>query len=121
MAWKFEAGIPLTTQISDRIRRGIISGEYPPGVDFPTVRQIAKDASVNPNTVQKALVTLEDEGLIVTQGTSGRTVTLDTAVIQEARERMSISFVDRVIREARLLGFSEEELYNMIRREWENE
>ena len=121
VAWKFEAGIPLTLQISDRIRKGIICGEYPPGVDFPTVRQIATEASVNPNTVQKALVILEEEGLIVTMGTAGRTVTADTEIISRARERVSISFITGVIREARLLGISEDELYNMIRRKWENE
>lgn len=121
MAWKFEAGIPLTVQISDRIRQDILRGEYRAGEAFPTVRQLAADAAVNPNTVQKALVILEDEGLLVTLGTAGRTVTEDMEKIAEARERVSLSFVDGVIKEARLLGISEDTLLEMIRRKWENE
>ena len=77
LAWKFKDGIPLTVQISDRIRQDILRGEYRAGEAFPTVRQLAAEASVNPNTVQKALVILENEGLLVTLGTAGRTVTED--------------------------------------------
>ena len=121
VAWKFESGIPLTIQISDRIRKDILRGEYKCGEDFPTVRQIASEASVNPNTVQKALVILEDEGLLLTLGTAGRTVTDDTQKINEARERISLRFVRDVIREATQLGISGDDLLNMIRRNWENE
>ncbi len=121
MAWKFEAGIPLTVQISDRIRKDILRGEYKCGGDFPTVRQIATEASVNPNTVQKALVILEEEGLLLTLGTAGRTVTDDIEKIKEARMRISLQFVDKMIREATLLAIPCDELINMIMRKWENE
>ncbi|MBQ2794292.1 MAG: GntR family transcriptional regulator [Clostridia bacterium] len=117
MAWKFQDGIPLTVQISDRLRKDILRGEYRAGEDFPTVRQIAADAAVNPNTVQKALVILEDEGLLITLGTAGRTVTDDTEKIAEARERVSLSFVAGVVKEARLLGISEDALLQMIKEE----
>lgn len=121
MAWKFKDGIPLTVQISDRIRQDILRGEYRAGEAFPTVRQLAAEASVNPNTVQKALVILENEGLLVTLGTAGRTVTEDGEKITEARQRIYSSFANEVIKGARLLGLTEEELVEMIRRKWENE
>lgn len=121
MGWKFEAGTPLTVQIASRLRHDILAGIYPLGGDFPTVRQLAAEASVNPNTIQKALTVLEDEGLIVTLGTSGRTVTTDSRVIGLAREKESCRFAEGVIKEARLLGFDEEGLIEIIRRTWNNE
>ena len=120
MAWKFEGGTPLTVQISDRIRQDILRGEYRPGDPFPTVRQIAADAAVNPNTVQKALTILEDEGLLVTLGTAGRSITNDDEKIREAKERASVSFVKSVIEDARLLGYSQDELIDKIRRIWQD-
>lgn len=121
MAWKFEAGRPLCSQIVDRIRQDVLSGVYGRGEPFPTTRQLAGEAGVNPNTMQKALTLLEDEGLLVTLGTAGRTVTSDEGVISAARDIAAAAIVQRAMTEARPLGIGCEELCEMIRRNWNDE
>lgn len=64
MAWNFFGGMPIYIQIAARIRLKIFSGEYPEGSKIPSVRDIASEASANPNTVVKALSMLCDEGII---------------------------------------------------------
>lgn len=116
MAWKFESGIPLTQQIADRIRREIILGVYERGADFPTVRQLAAQASVNPNTMQKALTLLEEEGLLVCHGTAGRAVTDSDEAISDARRLSVNSFLGKFICEASLYGIERDELADLVRR-----
>ncbi|MBR5818080.1 MAG: GntR family transcriptional regulator [Clostridia bacterium] len=86
MAWSFNAGTAVYIQIAHKIRRLVISGEYPAGAQIPTVRQLAIDVAVNPNTVQRAFSLLESEGLIESRGTLGRFVTSDPDKISRARE-----------------------------------
>ena len=98
MAWKFKPAIPIYYQIVEEITARIFDGRYPPGGKIPSVREIAEEASVNPNTVQRAFSELENSGLIVTQRTAGRVVTSDEKVIKEARgaiaEKSVTEFVD---------------------------
>lgn len=88
MAWSFTSDKPVYIQIAHRITASVLSGEYKSGEQIPTVRQLALEAAVNPNTVQHAFVELEKEGIIVSQGTIGRYVTEDNSVIEEVRERI---------------------------------
>ncbi len=118
MAWKFEAGIPLSQQIVAKLRRDVISGVYPPGSLFPTVRQLAFEASVNPNTMQKALSSLEEEGLLVTLGTQGRVVTDNTEKIETARRLSAEAEISAMIKRAKELSVSRDELIKYIRKEW---
>ncbi len=108
MAWRFNSKSPVSVQIENRLRVEIISGKYKAGEQFPTVRQLACDASVNPNTMQKALSTLESEGLLVTKSTSGRYVTEDRGVIKEALKALQNEYIERVIKEAKVLGITRE-------------
>ena len=71
MAWQFEHDRPIYTQLLEQIRMLIISGVYPIGSRLPSVRDLAAEAAVNPNTMQKALSELERSGLIYSQRTSG--------------------------------------------------
>ena len=87
MDWKFSADRPVYQQIVSIIRAGILTGELPPGEKIPSVRDLAAEAQVNPNTMQRALTELEREGLLVSGGTSGRTVTEDPEVLEKMRER----------------------------------
>ena len=74
MAWKFENETPIYLQIIDKIKKDIVSGVLSPGSKIPPVRELAIEAGVNPNTMQKALQTLESEGILYSQRTSGRFV-----------------------------------------------
>ena len=93
MAWELDAGRPIYAQLVERIQRKIVSGQYRPGEKLPSVRDLATVAAVNPNTMQKAFAELERSGLIVTQRTSGRTVTEDTKLIRNTREQLAVGHV----------------------------
>jgi len=122
MAWRFESGIPLTLQIRDKLRADILSGVYKSAYPFPTVRQLAADAAVNPNTMQKALSMLEEEGLLITLRTAGRIVTDDESVLDEARRKVTEELVKRIVLEAKSLNINYGELSEALGKEWcENE
>ena len=87
MKWKFTGDRPVYQQIMAAIRGAILTGELPPGKKVPSVRDLAAQAQVNPNTMQRALTELEREGLLISGGTSGRTVTQDQDVLQAMRRQ----------------------------------
>ena len=83
MPWKLDSNLPIYTQIIEHIQLDIISGLYQPGDRLPSVRDLAAEASVNPNTMQKALSELERSGLLHSQRTSGRFITEDIHMIDK--------------------------------------
>ena len=87
MNWKFSGDRPVYQQIMALIRGAVLRGELPPGGKIPSVRELAAEAQVNPNTMQRAMSELEREGLLVSGGTSGRTVTEDGEVLKQLRGR----------------------------------
>ena len=117
MSWQFNGQTPLFAQISDMIRSDILSGKYPPDSRIPPVRQLAFDASVNPNTMQRALSVLEDEGLLYTKGTMGRFVTSDPGILSAAKNKMKASVMSRLLGDAANAGISKEELIEFINKE----
>ena len=63
MAWKFTGDRAVYLQIAERVKKAVLSGVYPPGEQIPSVRQLALEAAVNPNTVQHAFTELENQGI----------------------------------------------------------
>ena len=88
MNWKFTGDRPVYQQIMALIRGAVLRGELPPGGKIPSVRDLAAEAQVNPNTMQRAMTELEREGLLIGGGTSGRTVTENPQVLEKMRERI---------------------------------
>lgn len=88
MNWKFSGDRPVYQQIMELMRGGIVKGELPPGGKVPSVRELAAQAQVNPNTMQRAMTELEREGLLISGGTSGRTVTENPEVLEKMREEV---------------------------------
>ena len=88
MNWKFTGDRPVYQQIMSLIRGAILRGELPPGGKIPSVRDLAAEAQVNPNTMQRAMTELEREGLLVGGGTSGRTVTEASEILEQLRNRI---------------------------------
>lgn len=109
MAWTFENDRPIYTQLLEQIRLHIITGTYPIGSKLPSVRELAAEASVNPNTMQKALSGLERSGLIYSQRTSGRFVTEDADMIKKIKEDMALKQIKEFINLMKSLGFEPEE------------
>ena len=75
MKWDFSSDAPIYAQLILQIKVGIVSGAFPPGERLPSVRDLATEAGVNPNTMQRALTELERDGLVYSQRTAGRFVT----------------------------------------------
>ena len=88
MNWKFSGDRPVYQQIMENIRGSVLRGELPPGGKIPSVRDLAAQAQVNPNTMQRAMTELEREVLLVSGGTSGRTVTTNLEVLSDMKEQI---------------------------------
>lgn len=114
MAWQFTSRAPVYLQIVSRIRADILSGVYQPDQQIPSVRQLAFEAGVNPNTMQKAFALLEAERLFVTRGTVGRFITTDTEVLAQARQILHRETVARLVEEAQAVGISPDRLIEGI-------
>ncbi len=87
MQWKFEGSGPVYKQIMAQIRHAIMAGEFPPGSRIPPVRELAAQARVNPNTMQRALMMLEMHKILLACGTVGRYVTSDEKVLEKMRQQ----------------------------------
>ena len=106
MNWKFVGDRPVYQQIMALIRGGILTGELSPGQKIPSVRDLAAQAQVNPNTVQRALTELEREGLLVSGGTSGRRVTEEEAILEEMKEQTITELARECAEKFRVFGLN---------------
>ena len=119
MDWRFRSDLPIYSQLVDKIKLGIVSGEMPPGSRLPAVRELAMDAGVNPNTMQRALQELEREGMVYAQRTSGRFVTIDTGVIERTRETVAEELTKGFLASMAELGLGGDEIIALLSREKE--
>ena len=116
---KLAENMPIYVQIMNKIREAIASGELKPGERVPSVRELAQDFEVNPNTMQRALTELEREGLLVSERTAGRFVTKEIGLIEDAKIQMAQKAADDFCREMAALGFDEGEMIDFFRRRYE--
>lgn len=114
MSWNLDSQRPIYVQIVERVQLDIITGRYAPGSRLPSVRELAAQAAVNPNTMQKALSELESGGLIYAQRTSGRFVTEDLERIRGAKEQLASMQIREFIRRMKRLGLTQEEIMNLF-------
>lgn len=121
MSWTFSGDKPIYTQLVERMQLRIVTGEYPPGSRLSSVRDLAAEAAVNPNTMQRALSELESTGLVYSQRTAGRFVTEDSEKIAALRELLGREKVRRFLAEMRELGYQRAEAAALVEREEEEE
>ena len=114
MAWDFKNDRPIYTQLLEQIEQKIISGEYPPGSRIPSVRELASEAAVNPNTMQRAMAELEVRGLIITNRTSGRVVTEDENILLRIKNEKALKNTREYIHQMTQLGFEKGEIMELI-------
>lgn len=114
MDWKFDAKQPIYSQLVEQMKIRIVTELYPPGGKLPSVRDLAQEAGVNPNTMQRSLAALEDSGLVYSQRTSGRFITEDTEMIQAERRHIAEEKIMDFVKEMKALGFSKEELMQLL-------
>lgn len=115
MPWDLDNDRPIYLQLMERIQHDIIAGVYRPGDKIPSVRDLAIDAAVNPNTMQKALAELERSGLVYSQRTSGRFITEDSALLKKMKMELASEHIQQFFDQMHQLGFSDEETLEMIR------
>ena len=106
MSWEFQDHLPIYAQLMDTLKRRIITGRYPPGEKLPSVRELAAEAGINPNTVQRAFSELEREGLIYTQRATGKYVTENADEIKSARQALAKTQVAEFLSNMQSLGYS---------------
>ncbi|MFI3250542.1 MAG: GntR family transcriptional regulator [Eubacteriales bacterium] len=114
MGWQFNDHSPLYLQAAEILKADILSGEYKAGERFPSVRDLAVMASVNPNTMQKALIELERAGFLRSNRTTGRVVTSDLARLSQGRDAEADTLVTHFMDGMKQLGFTKEETIQLL-------
>lgn len=114
MPWNLDSSRPIYLQIIERVQMDIITGRYQPGDKLPSVRDLAQEAAVNPNTMQKALSELERSGLIYSQRTSGRFITEDKELIHQMQKELAAAEVSAFVAHMKQLGITPEEIRQLL-------
>lgn len=114
MPWNLDSSRPIYLQIIERVQMDIITGRYQPGDKLPSVRDLAQEAAVNPNTMQKALSELERSGLIYSQRTSGRFITEDKELIHQMKKELAAAEVSAFVAHMKQLGITPEEIRQLL-------
>lgn len=114
MPWNLDSSRPIYLQIIERVQMDIITGRYQPGDKLPSVRDLAQEAAVNPNTMQKALSELEHSGLIYSQRTSGRFITEDKELIHQMKKELAAAEVSAFVAHMKQLGITPEEIRQLL-------
>ncbi len=119
MEWEFRGDQPIYAQLVRQIKQGIVAGNYPPGGRLPAVRELAAEAGVNPNTMQRALQDLERDGMVYSQRTSGRFVTEDLATIEAAKKALAEELIRSFRDGMGKLGYGRAEILALLEEEKE--
>ena len=114
MSWELKSDRPIYAQLIEQLELRICSGIYPLGERMPSVRDLAQEASVNPNTMQRALAKLEEDGLLYTNRTTGRFVTEDVSRIRETKNKLAQEQIQEFLKKMTDLGFETKEILSII-------
>ena len=114
MSWNLDSSRPIYAQIIEKVSLDIVSGKYQPGDKLPSVRDLAAQAGVNPNTMQKALSELERENLVQSARTSGRFITEYKAMIEKMREELASTQIKEFLNKMSQMGFDYEKTITLL-------
>ena len=114
MKWQIDNNRPVYIQLVEQLRMKIISGEIELDSKLDSVRSLAADAMVNPNTMQKALAELEREGFVYSKRTSGWFVTDNKELIEKERKNLVKDNVKKTLDTLINLGYTNEEILNLV-------
>ena len=115
MDWNIAAGRPVYVQLVEQMELALVNGTFPPGSKIPPVRELAAQAGVNPNTMQRALQELESQGLLQAQRTAGRTVTAEADALQQLRRKRAAALAADFLRQMKALGLDRSETEELLR------
>ena len=109
MDYIFDNERPIYVQLVEKLRIEIVSGKLKKGERIPSVRELALTTKVNPNTMQKALAELENEGLIYTERTNGKFVTDNRELIEKIKRKLAEEKVNNYIKDMKNIGITYEQ------------
>ena len=115
MEWKFRSDLPIYSQLVEQIKLGIVSGNLLPGERLMSVRDMATEAGVNPNTMQRALQELERDGMVYSQRTAGRFVTENMQVIEREKKKFAEEQIRSFLEAMKKLGYQWEEILSLLK------
>ena len=115
MDWKFRSDLPIYSQLVEQIKLGIVSAKLLPGERLMSVRDMATEAGVNPNTMQRALQELERDGMVYSQRTAGRFVTENMKVIERAKKKFAEEQIRSFLEAMKKLGYQWEEILSLLK------
>lgn len=119
MNWSLRGDAPIYAQLVEQIKQEIVSGGFPPGQRLPSVRDLATEAGVNPNTMQRALAELERDGLVYSQRTAGRFVTEDKLMIEQAKLGLAREQIQQFLQSMSRLGYEKADIVALLQKEGE--
>ena len=114
MQWKLSDDRPIYVQLMETITAAIASGTLAAGSRLPSVREMAAQAGVNPNTMQRALAELERDGLLYSQRTAGRFVTDQSDRITQKRKELAMQQIRIFLASMKEIGYTSEQTLNLI-------
>ena len=116
MKFEFDNNIPIYIQLVEQLKIYIISGKLKPASRLPSVRELALQTKVNPNTMQKALAELEELKLIYTERTNGKFVTNDEELINKYKEEYAMYLTNKYFSSMESIGFNKKEVIEYLKR-----
>lgn len=114
MDWELKSDRPIYTQLLEELKRRIATGVYQPGEKLLPVRELAQEAKVNPNTMQKALTELERQELVYAVRTTGRYITEDVGLITNTKKKLAKTHVDTFYQELVSLGYDKDGMIDLL-------
>ena len=114
MKWEFQNDAPIYTQLITQIKLGIVTGFFPAGQRLPSVRELAAQAGVNPNTMQRAFAELERQCLVYSQRTAGRFVTEDKEMIENVKKELAQTHIQTFLKAMHHLGYEKQEILSLL-------
>jgi len=109
MNFIFDNDRPIYIQLVEQLKEYIVSGNFKAGEKLPSVRELAMQIKVNPNTVQKALTEIENQKLIYTERTNGKFVTENVELIENVKKELANEKVQKYFQDMNKLGIDKEE------------
>lgn len=115
MNWNFDDDRPIYSQIIEHMKNFIVSNDVKAGEKLPSVRELASQAGVNPNTMQRALSELESTGLVYSNRTSGRFITEDENIIHTLKSEIANNNIQSFLINMKKIGYEKEETIELIK------
>jgi len=111
---EFSNNLPIYLQIINQIKQDVVSGKLKAGQKMPSVRELAENLMVNPNTIQRAYLELERENIAFTKRGTGTYLTLNEKIIHSLRKEISGKIIQDFIEGMNKLGFSDDKIIRIL-------